>query len=347
MMMENPNLIRRPIMIKGSKVDLRLRQGSVRQTLTCASARRAGTTRRARARGTASSIRRRAAGRRASTSSSFYAEHFDTVEVNSTFYGQPRAEVTRAWAARTPAGFEFSVKLYQKFTHPRMFKERLAKRPAGRGRERTGAARRAGAGRTTPTSTPSAAASIRSPRAAGSARCWRSFRPASRTAPASRDYLAGLLGAFADYPIAVELRHKTWSDRIADTLTLLNAFNAALGADRRAEIPLLDPAELPAQRARASTTCGCTAGTPRSGGRTRNRKTATTISTPADELKEFSETADAAQRAGEEAVSLHQQSLLGEVGRQRRDDQAAARASRSKGTTRRSSSNAIRSSPAP
>ena len=45
----------------------------------------------------------------------------------------------------------------------------------------------------------------------------------------------------------------------------------------------------------------------------------------ADELKEFSETADAAQHAGEEAVSLHEQSLLGEVGRQRRDDQAAAR----------------------
>src|SRR5438552_5183425 len=57
---------------------------------------------------------------------SFYAEHFDTVEVNSTFYGQPRPEVTRAWAARTPPRFEFSVKLYQKFTHPRMFKERLA-----------------------------------------------------------------------------------------------------------------------------------------------------------------------------------------------------------------------------
>ena len=33
----------------------------------------------------------------------FYAEHFDTVEVNSTFYGQPRAEVCRAWADRTPA----------------------------------------------------------------------------------------------------------------------------------------------------------------------------------------------------------------------------------------------------
>src|SRR5437016_10938079 len=49
----------------------------------------------------------------------FYAEHFNTVEVNSTFYGQPRAEVTRAWAARTPGDFEFSIKLYRKFTHLR------------------------------------------------------------------------------------------------------------------------------------------------------------------------------------------------------------------------------------
>src|SRR5215467_3012656 len=58
---------------------------------------------------------------------SFYAEHFNTVEVNSTFYGQPRPDVTRGWATRTPDGFEFSVKLYQKFTHPRMFRERVAR----------------------------------------------------------------------------------------------------------------------------------------------------------------------------------------------------------------------------
>src|SRR5205085_10704821 len=51
----------------------------------------------------------------------FYATHFDTVEVNSTFYGQPRAEVCRRWAERTPSRFEFSVKLYQKFTHPGMY----------------------------------------------------------------------------------------------------------------------------------------------------------------------------------------------------------------------------------
>jgi len=43
---------------------------------------------------------------------SFYAAHFNTVELNTTFYGQPRASVSRSWAERTPAGFEFSVKLY-------------------------------------------------------------------------------------------------------------------------------------------------------------------------------------------------------------------------------------------
>src|SRR6267143_2061798 len=69
---------------------------------------------------------------------SFYAEHFNTVEVNSTFYGQPRPEVSRAWAERTPAGFEFSVKLYQKFTHPEMFKGRL-RRAAGVAPGRNGA----------------------------------------------------------------------------------------------------------------------------------------------------------------------------------------------------------------
>src|SRR5438093_1521961 len=57
----------------------------------------------------------------------YYAEHFNTVEVNSTFYGQPRADVCRGWADRTPRGFEFAIKLYQKFTHPRMFGERVAK----------------------------------------------------------------------------------------------------------------------------------------------------------------------------------------------------------------------------
>ena len=126
LMMENPNLIRRPIMVKGSQVMFGFDKDQYRQALTCASARRAGTIRRARARGTASSIRRRRGRPKGFDELAFYAEHFDTVEVNSTFYGQPRAEVCRGWAERTPGDFEFSVKLYQKFTHPRMFKRAVA-----------------------------------------------------------------------------------------------------------------------------------------------------------------------------------------------------------------------------
>ena len=53
------------------------------------------------------------------------------------------------------------------------------------------------------------------------------FPPSFRASAASRDYLADLLRAFGDYRVAVELRHRSWSDAFGDTLTLLNAFNAA------------------------------------------------------------------------------------------------------------------------
>jgi len=154
---------------------------------------------------------------------SYYAEHFDTVEVNSTFYGQPRADVTRRWVERTPAGFEFSVKLYQKFTHPRMFKERLERslppadddvlselaRPNAadlddfrRGIEPLAEAGRMGA-------------------------LLAQFPPSFKSGEAERTYLVELLRAFRDYPVAVELRHKSWSDSFDDTLALLNASQAA------------------------------------------------------------------------------------------------------------------------
>jgi uncharacterized protein YecE (DUF72 family) len=53
------------------------------------------------------------------------------------------------------------------------------------------------------------------------------FPPSFKDAPASRDYLAHLLRDFQGYRVAVELRHRSWSDALADTLTLLNEFNAA------------------------------------------------------------------------------------------------------------------------
>jgi uncharacterized protein YecE (DUF72 family) len=42
----------------------------------------------------------------------YYASRFDTVEVDSTFYGLPREDYARHWAERTPEGFTFHVKAY-------------------------------------------------------------------------------------------------------------------------------------------------------------------------------------------------------------------------------------------
>ena len=60
----------------------------------------------------------------------FYAEHFDTVEVNSSFYRVPAIKTTQDWVKRTPARFEFSLKLFQKFTHPDMFLKATGNDPA-------------------------------------------------------------------------------------------------------------------------------------------------------------------------------------------------------------------------
>jgi uncharacterized protein YecE (DUF72 family) len=46
-----------------------------------------------------------------------YAEHFDTVEVNTTFYRLPRREAVAVWAEQTPANFAFAVKASRYLTH--------------------------------------------------------------------------------------------------------------------------------------------------------------------------------------------------------------------------------------
>jgi len=50
----------------------------------------------------------------------FYAEHFPTVEVDSTFYACPSARTVTNWEARTPEGFIFSVKVPQTITHDKV-----------------------------------------------------------------------------------------------------------------------------------------------------------------------------------------------------------------------------------
>jgi uncharacterized protein YecE (DUF72 family) len=53
------------------------------------------------------------------------------------------------------------------------------------------------------------------------------FPPSFKNDAPSRDYLAHLLGVFTDYRVAVELRHRSWSDSLVETLDVLNGFGAA------------------------------------------------------------------------------------------------------------------------
>ena len=46
----------------------------------------------------------------------WYAQHFDLVEVNSTFYSVPEPRMVERWCAATPDGFKFDVKLHQLFS---------------------------------------------------------------------------------------------------------------------------------------------------------------------------------------------------------------------------------------
>jgi uncharacterized protein YecE (DUF72 family) len=133
----------------------------------------------------------------------FYADRFNTVEVNSTFYGQPRATVSLGWVRRSPPGFEFSVKLFQKFTHPATAADTSALSQADVDAFKAGIEPLAVAGRL--------------------GALLAQFPSRFHDTPEAREYLAWLLRTFGDYPLAVELRHRSWSDARRDTERLLAA----------------------------------------------------------------------------------------------------------------------------
>ena len=132
----------------------------------------------------------------------FYSERFNTVEVNSTFYGQPRANAALGWVKRTPNDFEFAVKLYQKFTHPGMTIDRTPVSQADVDAFKGGIEPIAAAGKLGP--------------------LLIQFPFSFQRTPEALDYLHWLLRAFRDYSLAVELRHRSWSDPQEETRALLN-----------------------------------------------------------------------------------------------------------------------------
>jgi uncharacterized protein YecE (DUF72 family) len=142
----------------------------------------------------------------------FYADHFDTVEINSTFYRVPAVSAARGWAERTPAHFEFSLKLYQKFTHPSMFEKSTRGESTEVDQKDVDEFR----------------AAIEPLAASGKlGALLAQFPPSFKNESKSREYLEWLLGRFKGYAAAVELRHRSWSDNPGETLQMLAAHGAA------------------------------------------------------------------------------------------------------------------------
>ncbi len=52
----------------------------------------------------------------------FYARHFDTVEINATFYRLPKPSTFESWYNRTPEGFLWAVKASKFITHTKRLK---------------------------------------------------------------------------------------------------------------------------------------------------------------------------------------------------------------------------------
>lgn len=53
----------------------------------------------------------------------FYAQHFETVEVNNSFYQLPKKETFELWRMKTPQGFTFAVKGSRFITHMKKLRE--------------------------------------------------------------------------------------------------------------------------------------------------------------------------------------------------------------------------------
>jgi uncharacterized protein YecE (DUF72 family) len=56
----------------------------------------------------------------------YYTEHFDTVELNATFYRLPKAKTVEGWKRRTPDFFLWAVKASKYITHTKRLTEPTA-----------------------------------------------------------------------------------------------------------------------------------------------------------------------------------------------------------------------------
>lgn len=119
----------------------------------------------------------------------YLARFFETIEINSSFYGPPSASTAQSWVKRVAENpnFKFTAKLYRKFTHDRGEATEDDWRACREGLDPIAESERLGA------------LLIQFP--------W-SFKNSDESA----EYLFDLLDRFKEYPLVVEVRHSSWNE---------------------------------------------------------------------------------------------------------------------------------------
>jgi uncharacterized protein YecE (DUF72 family) len=138
----------------------------------------------------------------------YYSQFFNTVEVNSSFYRPPNPGFAKSWVKRTPGDFLFTVKLWQKFTHPQMYKEATGKEAV-----------------ISQDDVDLFKSSIDPLASSGKlGALLAQFPPSFRNDTFGQQILNAVIRTFWQYRLAVELRHRSWSD-VENTRHLLTENN--------------------------------------------------------------------------------------------------------------------------
>jgi len=128
----------------------------------------------------------------------YLAQFFNTIEVNSSFYGAPTATVTSEWVKRVEHNpdFKFTVKLWRGFTHERNASSEDEKTFKA-GMAPVLEAERLGA-------------------------LLLQFPWSFKNTPDDREYLIQLHSRFSSFPLVLEVRHRSWNDpALLDTLAAM------------------------------------------------------------------------------------------------------------------------------
>ena len=162
----------------------------------------------------------------------YYARLFDADEINTSFYQPLNPNYAERWVKKTPPDFKFTAKLWQKFTHPVMYTETTGEAAAisladvdifRRGIDPLYQAGKLGA-------------------------LLAQFPPGFENDIPNRRLLKAIMQTFGEYPLAFELRHRSWSDDPATAGLFAGAGVAWVGVDEpifsnsiASEVPFTSP----------------------------------------------------------------------------------------------------------